>query len=255
MGKITRIILLDNLKNKVVIFYFILLALMSWTSMMLQDNETKGALTILNVVLFIAPLMSMVYTVIYLYDSRDFITMLLCQPLRRKCVWQSLYAGCSVSLLAAFILGAGIPIILYSDFSTAMVQLLMGCAVTLVFTSLAFLTAMLTTEKTRGIGATLLLWLLFTMIYDAVLLFFVFLFSDYPIEKPLMGLLMLNPLDLARFQVILKMDVSAMMGYSGALFKDFLGDTWGIIVSSFLLLAWIILPYALSQRLFGKKDL
>ena len=255
MGKITRIILLDNLKNKVVIFYFILLALMSWTSMMLQDNETKGALTILNVVLFIAPLMSMVYTVIYLYDSRDFITMLLCQPLRRKHVWQSLYVGCSVSLLAAFILGAGIPVILYSDFPTAMVQLLMGCAVTLVLTSLAFLTAMLTTEKTRGIGATLLLWLLFTMIYDAVLLFFVFLFSDYPIEKPLMGLLMLNPLDLARFQVILKMDVSAMMGYSGALFKDFLGDTWGIIVSSLLLLAWIILPYALSQRLFGRKDL
>lgn len=255
MGKITRIILLDNLKNKVVIFYFILLALMSWTSMMLQDNETKGALTILNVVLFIAPLMSMVYTVIYLYDSRDFITMLLCQPLRRKRVWQSLYAGCSVSLLAAFILGAGIPVILYSDFPTAMVQLLMGCAVTLVFTSLAFLTAMLTTEKTRGIGATLLLWLLFTMIYDAVLLFFVFLLSDYPIEKPLMGLLMINPLDLARFQVILKMDASAMMGYSGALFKDFLGDAWGIIVSSLLLLAWIIFPYALSQRLFGKKDL
>ncbi|MFC2760036.1 ABC transporter permease subunit [Hallella multisaccharivorax] len=255
MGKITKIILLDNLKNKVVIAYFVLLALISWTSMMLQDNETKGALTILNVVLFIAPLMSMVYTVIYLYDSRDFLTMLLCQPLRRRDVWQSLYVGCSVSLLSAFLLGAGIPIILYGDVVTSAVQLLMGCAVTLIFTSLAFLIAMLTSEKTRGIGASLLLWLLFTMIYDAVLLFLVFMFSDYPIEQPLMGLLMLNPLDLARFQVVLKMDVAAMMGYSGALFKDFLGDTWGMIVSSVLLLAWIILPYAYSQRLFSRKDL
>ena len=81
------------------------------------------------------------------------------------------------------------------------------------------------------------------------------MFSDYPIEQPLMGLLMLNPLDLARFQIVLKMDVAAMMGYSGALFKDFLGDTWGMVVSSVLLLAWIILPYACSQRLFSRKDL
>lgn len=255
MGKISKIILLDNLKSKVVICYFILLALMSWTSMMLQDNETKGALTILNVVLFIVPLMSMVYTVIYLYDSRDFIVMLLSQPLRRKQIWQSLYLGCSTSLLAAYVFGAGIPIILYSDVPTALVQLLMGCAITLVFTSLAFLTAMLTADKTRGIGASLLLWLLFTMIYDAVLLFLVFIFSEWPIEKPLMALLMLNPLDLARFQVILKMDVAAMMGYSGALFKDFLGATWGVVVSSALLLAWIIIPYMLSLRIFKKKDL
>lgn len=255
MGKITKIILLDNLKSKVVICYFILLALLSWTSMMLQDNETKGALTILNVVLFIVPLMSMVYTVIYLYDSRDFIVMLLSQPLRRKQIWQSLYVGCATSLLAAYVLGAGVPIILYSDFPTAVVQLLMGCAITLVFTSLAFLTAMLTSDKTRGIGASLLLWLLFTMIYDAVLLFLVFVFSEWPIEKPLMALLMLNPLDLARFQVILKMDVAAMMGYSGALFKDFLGEAWGIIVSSFLLLAWIVVPFVVSLNIFKRKDL
>lgn len=255
MKKISKIILFDNLKNKVVVAYFILLALMSWTSMMLQDNETKGALTILNVVLFVAPLMSMIYTVIYLYDSRDFITMLLSQPIKRKSVWQSLYIGCSVSLLAAFVLGAGIPVILYSDFQTALTQLLMGSAVTLTFSSMAFLTAMLTSDKTRGIGVGLLMWLLFTMIYDAVLLFLVFVFSEYPIEKPLMGLLMLNPLDLARFQVILQMDAAAMMGYSGALFKEFLGATGGMIVSTLLLLAWIIIPYFVSLKIFNKKDL
>lgn len=255
MRNITKIILLDNLKSKVMISYFVLLALLSWTSMMVQDNETKGALTILNVVMFIVPLMSLIYTVIYLYDSRDFTVMLLSQPLRRTQIWLSMYAGVSVSLLLAFVLGAGIPIILYGDWTTASVQLLMGCAVTLVFTSLAFFTAILTSDKTRGIGAALMLWLLFTMIYDAVLLFLVFWLSEYPIEKPLMGLLMLNPLDLARFQVILKMDVSAMMGYSGALFKDFLGATWGMVVSSVLLVIWIVVPYVCSLRIFKRKDL
>jgi nitrous-oxide metabolic protein nosY len=51
------------------------------------------------------------------------------------------------------------------------------------------------------------------------------------------------------------MDVSAMMGYGGAAFKEFLGATGGILVSSILLLLWIILPYLLSLRIFKKKDL
>ena len=41
MGKITKIIFLDNIKSRVVIVYFVLLALLSWTSLLLQDNESK----------------------------------------------------------------------------------------------------------------------------------------------------------------------------------------------------------------------
>lgn len=113
---------------------------------------------------------------------------------------------------------------------------------------------MLTNEKTRGIGAALLIWLLLTMIYDSVLLYLVFLLGDYPIETPLMALLMLNPLDLVRFQIILQMDASAMMGYSGAVFKEFLGAAGGMVVSSLLLALWIVLPYVLSLRIFRVKD-
>ena len=249
MGKITKIIFTDNIKDKVVIIYLILLALLSWTSLLLQDNASKGALTELNIILSITPLMSLLYTVTYLYDSHDFIVLLLSQPLKRQQIWKSFYAGVSSSLQISFLLGAGIPMLLYTDWETAIVLILMGCVTTQIFVSLAFLTT------TRGIGISILIWLLLTMIYDAVLLYFVFLFSEWPIETPLLSFLMLNPLDLARFQVILKMDVSAMMGYGGAAFKEFLGATGGIIVSSLLLLLWIVLPYAFSSHIFKRKDL
>ena len=249
MKKITNIICLDNVKSRVVLCYFLLLALISWTSLLLQDNEAKGALTILNITLFIVPLMSL------LYDSRAFIVLLLSQPVQRRQVWQSLYMGTAGSLLLAYLVGAGIPILLYSSAGTGLVLLLMGCVLTLIFVSVAFLTATLSTDKTRGIGAAILLWLLFTMIYDAVLLYLLFVMSEWPVDKPLMGLMMLNPIDLARFQVIMQLDVSAMMGYSGAAFKDFLGATAGIAVSAVLLLLWVAVPYALSLRVFRKKDL
>ena len=255
MGKITKIIFTDNIKDKVVVIYLILLALLSWTSLLLQDNASKGALTELNIILSITPLMSLLYTVTYLYDSHDFIVLLLSQPLKRQQIWRSLYIGVSFSLHLAFLIGAGIPMLLYTESGTALILIVMGCVTTQIFVSLAFLTTMLTSEKTRGIGISILIWLLLTMIYDAVLLYLVFLLSEWPIETPLLSLLMLNPLDLARFQVILKMDVSAMMGYGGAAFKEFLGATGGIIISSLLLLLWIILPYVFSSHIFKKKDL
>ena len=145
--------------------------------------------------------------------------------------------------------------LLYTDWTTGLILILMGCVNTLIFVSIAFLTTMLTSDKTKGTGVAILIWLLLTMIYDAILLYALFLLSEWPVETPLLTLLMLNPLDLTRFQVILQMDVSAMMGYGGAAFKEFLGATGGILVSSILLLLWIILPYLLSLRIFKKKDL
>ena len=89
----------------------------------------------------------------------------------------------------------------------------------------------------------------------AAVCYLLFLLEDWPVERLMTGLLMLNPLDLARFQVILRIDASAMMGYSGALFRQFLGDTVGMLVSTALLMFWILVPYLLSLWLFRKKDL
>jgi Cu-processing system permease protein len=51
------------------------------------------------------------------------------------------------------------------------------------------------------------------------------------------------------------MDVSAMMGYTGAVFKDFFGGMWGSLYSCCILLAWILVPLYLSIRRFNRKDL
>ncbi|MCI6550627.1 MAG: ABC transporter permease [Prevotella sp.] len=255
MKTIAKTIFLDNIKSKIILVYFVMLALLSWTALLLESSESKGTLTLLHIVLFIIPLMSLLYTTIYLYNSRGFIVLLLTQPLRRSQIWHSLYGGVGGSLLLAFVLGCGVPLLLYTDPGTAAILILMGSCTTLIFVSIAFLTTTLSSDKTRGIGGALLLWLLFTMLWDSLLLYLLMIFAEWPIETPVMGLLMLNPIDLARFQVVLKMNVSAMMGYSGAAFKQFLGATGGIVLSSLLLLAWIVVPYMVSVGLFRRKDL
>jgi Cu-processing system permease protein len=65
----------------------------------------------------------------------------------------------------------------------------------------------------------------------------------------------LNPIDLSRILILLQLDVSAMMGYTGAVFKDFFGTSTGLLFSFFVLLFWIILPVWYSARKFNSKDL
>ena len=51
------------------------------------------------------------------------------------------------------------------------------------------------------------------------------------------------------------MDVSALMGYTGAIFKDFFGAQTGLIISFTVLITWVVIPAWLSLRKFNHKDL
>lgn len=255
MNRITKIILLDILKSKIVLAYTFILAILSWSSFALEDNSAKGILTILNVILFTVPLVSILFATIYLYNSSEFIELLLSQPIKRRKIWISLFLGLSFSMILAFFVGAGIPLLLNSPDSIGIMMLLNGCLITVIFTALAFLSSILTRDKAKGIGIAIMTWLFFALLFDGLVLFLLFQFQDYPIENAMVGITAFSPIDLARIQILLHLDVSAMMGYTGAIFKDFFGTSTGLIVSFFLLSLWAIIPFFISLKKFNRKDL
>lgn len=65
----------------------------------------------------------------------------------------------------------------------------------------------------------------------------------------------LNPVDLGRILVLLQLDVAVMMGYSGALFKEFMGSVFGSLYSVACMSLWVILPLWYAMRKFDRKDL
>ena len=117
------------------------------------------------------------------------------------------------------------------------------------------LAAVIARDKAKGIGIVILLWLYFSIIFDGLVLFILFQFADYPLEKMMVGMTAFNPIDLSRILILLKMDVSALMGYTGAIFKDFFGTNTGLIISFLVLITWVIIPTWLSLRRFNHKDL
>ncbi len=255
MKKIIKYVMADILRNRVVLLYTVFLFISSFTMFSLEDNSSKGLLSLLNIILIIVPLVSIVFSTIYMYNSAEFIELLVSQPLRRKTIWLSLFIGLAGSLSFSFLVGAGIPILIYQLNSIGLMMILMGLLLSIIFSAIALLAAVQTRDKAKGIGAAILLWLYFSIIFDGLVLFLLFQFADYPLEKPMVGITALNPVDLCRIMILLQMDVSAMMGYTGAIFRNFFGTYTGTLFSMFVLMLWIAIPVWFSVRKFNRKDL
>ena len=255
MKKIIKYVIADILRNKIVIAYTAFLLVMSLSVFNLEDNASKGLLSLLNVILLIVPLVSMVFSTIYMYNSSEFIELLVSQPLKRKTIWLSLFTGLALSLLLAFFIGAGIPILLYQPTATGIMMLGAGLLLSVIFVAIAIFAAVTTRDKAKGIGKVILLWLYFALLFDGLVLFLLFQFADYPLEGAMVGVSALNPIDLSRILILLQMDISALMGYTGALFRNFFGTQSGILLAFFVLVMWCVVPLWLSLRKFSSKDL
>lgn len=255
MLKLSKYVLYDIVRNRVILAYTAFLFIVSFSLFNMEDNSSKAILSLLNIILIVVPLISMIFTTIHYYNSYEFIELMLSQPMSRRKILLSEYGGIGLSLVSSFMIGVGIPVLLFSPDSVGFSLLFTGVSLTLVFTSLAFLTSVKSRDKARGIGFALLLWFYFALIYDGLILMVLFTFSDYPLEKATLVLSALNPIDLGRISIMLKMDVSALMGYTGALYKDFFGSVGGILFTMGIMLFWIVAPLWWALRVFKKKDL
>lgn len=255
MHKIAKFIFFDILKNKIVMVYTLFLFVISWAILGLESNPSKATLNLLNIVLLVVPLLSIVFSTIYVYNSSQFIELLSSQPIHRNKIWSGIFLGLSISQIMAFLLGCGLPILLYSSIEIGFSLIIAGVLLTLVFVSFAMLASISSKDRAKGIGIAIFVWIFFNIIYDGILLILMFQFEDYPIEKIMAVLSALNPIGLSRIFVQLQLDVSAMLGYSGAIFKEIFGTGKGLGISVIILVLWSAFPFLISLIKFNKKDL
>ena len=255
MTRIVKYVFYDLLRTRFILLYTVLLLVSTIVLFQFDSDPGKIILSLLNVVLMVVPLVSIVFTTIHFFNSYEFIELMLAQPVNRRVIFLSEFIALAMSLCLAYLIGVGVPMLVYGASSEGGTLLFSGLMLTLVFVSLAFLASVLTRDKAKAIGLALLFWFYFSLIYDGILLWVIFSFSDYPIEKVTLGLVALNPVDLARIIMLLELDISALMGYTGAFYKNFFGSHWGIIFSTAVLFIWIALPLSLATRIFANKDL
>ncbi|MBN8650645.1 MAG: ABC transporter permease subunit [Cytophagales bacterium] len=255
MTRIIKYVFYDILRTRFILFYTAFLMVCTFAFFQIDGDFGKVVLSLMNIVLMAVPLVSVVFTTIHFFNSYEFIELMLAQPVNRRAVFLSEYLAVASSLCLAFVVGVGFPFVLYGAWQPISSLMITGIFLTLVFVSLAFFASVLTRDKAKAIGIALLFWFYFSLIYDGLLLWVIYSFSDYPLEKLTLTLIAFNPIDLARIIMLLQLDISALMGYTGAFYKNFFGSNLGILFSLSLLIIWVLWPILFALRIFNRKDL
>lgn len=256
--KILKYQLQDTLRSRWVFLYAFFFFLVTDALFRFGGGGERVILSLMNVVLLVVPLVAIVLGAMFLYGSREYIELLLAQPIRRRSLFQGLYAGLTIPLAAAFAAGVGLPFVWHgglAEHAGALGFLLLtGVLLTVVFAALAFGIALATEDRLRGLGIALVAWMFFAVVFDGLILLVIQLFAQYPLEKPVIAISLLNPIDLARILLLLNLDVSALMGFTGAVFQRFFGSATGQLVTLGALFTWLAIPFLWGRRNFLRKN-
>lgn len=259
MLKILKYSFYDLIRSRWSYVYFLFYLLLGFVLLFLNNDVSKAIITLMNIIIVLVPLIGTIFGVMYFYNSKEFTELLLAQPIKRSSIFLGQYLGVAGSLALSLVLGLGIPFLLYGllrsdaifDFSMLLV---VGAFLTLIFTALSFNIALSNENKIKGFGYAVLLWLFLAVIYDGLFLMSLMIFEDYPLDNFSLMATMFNPIDLSRTLILLKLDISALLGYTGAVFKEFFGTNQGLVISLLMLIFWTVFPIWRLIYKAKKKD-
>ncbi|MGB0376003.1 MAG: ABC transporter permease [Flavobacteriaceae bacterium] len=259
MFKIIKYVLKDLFRAHWLYVYCGFFGVLCLGLMFLTTDLSKAVLNLMNVLLLLTPLMGIVFGMIYFFNAREYSALFLSMPLRRHYLFWGQYLGVSMALSACILIGMGLPLFLFVITNTAAIGsflLLAGLGILLsfIFTAWALLLSLSLENRVKGFGYGILLWLFFALIYDTVLLLVFLSFSDYPLQGFALGATLLNPIDLARILLLMTLDIQALMGYTGAVFKQFFGQPMGVMIAFGMLFFWIGIPLLWSHKRLNRKD-
>jgi len=259
MFKILKYSLFDLTRSRWTYSYFLFYLVITFGLLYFSNDLSKAIISMMNIILVLNPLIATLFGALYFYSSKEFAELLLALPLKRSSIFIGKYLGLSFSLSLSYLLGTGIPFLVYGIQSTGQAWNFVlltsaGLFLTFIFTGLSFLISLRFENTIKGFGITIFIWLFFAIIYDGIFLLTLLIFEQYPLDKYALFVTLFNPIDLSRVLIMLKLDISALIGYTGAVFNKFLGTGLGMTVAFGNLLVWIVLPVFIFVRQAKKKD-
>lgn len=269
--EIAREELTINIRNKWTLIYAgvfsLLVVSISYFGMMAEgfagmQNFTRTSASILNLVLYIVPLVALVMGTLSFTGDKGSTELLFSQPVSRAEVLLGKLLGVffsmALSTLVGFIL-AGFVIIAGSGtdgISRYVAFVGLSLLLSLVFLSLSVVTATLSRRKSKAFGLALVLWFFFVLFYDLIAIGGTLVLEGQSANTFLFISLFGNPVDMVRVASLISLDNVTIFGASGAVLVRFLGGTSASIALLLVALAfWIGAPLLLSHRLLQRQDI
>ncbi|NPB04709.1 MAG: ABC transporter permease [Thermotogae bacterium] len=245
----------NTLRSRFVVGYALFFVLLTSALSFFSGDMSKVIISLLNIVILFVPLISLVFSSLFFYNTREFTELILVQPVGRRVVYVSKIVGISLPLAFASSVGIGLPLLLFGASKVhTLLMVLSSFFLTVIFSSIALLFSVAYDDRVKGLAAGLGVWIYASVIYDAFILFVGMALYDYPIEKAVIILSLLNPVDLARILIVMNLDIAALMGYTGALFTRFVSSSVGYAIIISTLTLWILVPSLIGMFIFARRD-
>ncbi|MCB1191657.1 MAG: ABC transporter permease subunit [Leptospiraceae bacterium] len=251
----------ENIRNKWLIGYALSFFVLSNLIFLSGSSNSAGTVaSLLNLFLLIIPLFCLLFGSLSFVDSLLFFEMILIRPVSRFELYIGKWIGISLGLAIAFLVGIIPAAIVYVDindnhFYLFVLLMLFSGFLHLIFISISFQLSVMLKTKEVILIVSLLVWFYFYILYDLIILGFSIQFGEYPLEVPVFTSILMNPLDLVRIIILIKMDIGALMGFSAAFFIKYLGGSLGIFISLLFMGLWCFVPLSVGYYLFHKRDM
>lgn len=226
------------------------------------QNFTRTSVSILNLVLYIVPLVALTMGTLSFTGDKGSAELLFSQPISRSQVLLGKFLGLFFSILLSTLGGfsvAGLLIGLQSGVSGLVrygLLVLFSLGLSLAFLSLAVLVAIASKRKAKALGAALFLWFFFVLFYDLIVIGGIQLMPPKASNAVLFMSLLGNPVGMVRVSTLIVLDNATIFGASGAaLLRFFGGSLASILALSISLGAWILVPILIAKRLLQKQDI
>jgi Cu-processing system permease protein len=227
-----------------------------------MQSFTRTSASMLNLVLYVVPLVALTMGTLSFTGDKGSTELLFSQPLTRSEVLLGKLAGVffsiSLSMLAGFTLAGVVVVAAHGEegLSRYVVFVVLSLALSLVFLSIAVLASTISRRKSRAFGLALFLWFFFVLFYDLLAMGGAVFLEGQAANRYLFLSLFGNPVDMVRVSSLIVLDNATIFGAAGAAMLRFLG---GQTISLFLLgsglIAWIVVPLVIANRMIKSQDI
>ena len=222
----------------------------------------RTAASLANLGGFVLPLFALLLGVFSFLSDREYLELLVTQPISRSQVLLGKISGLSLTVLAASALGFGLPGVIIAlaigtEGAVGYLFVVGYCSLlAVVFVALAVLIALLSRRRQIALGIAVALWIFFELVYGMLMLGTTLYLPTTVLETSLLVGLLGNPVDIARVLSLLQVGGPHLFGPAGATLIKLTGSgTLATLFGLVGLVAWVAAPIVLATRIFRKQDL
>lgn len=220
----------------------------------------RVTLSLMNLVLFMVPLMGLMLGVTSLAATSGTLPLLLAQPVTRAEVYLGKYFGLAGALTVAQAVGFGAGGVVIASQAGAdqmrgfVILTALSIGLGWLMVAVSSLIGVLCRDRLKAISAALGLWLVLVVAYDLAVLGLTATFGGLPLQALLFPALILNPVDLTRVLTTLATGSGALFGPTSAVLVGFMGTRGGIALAVATLVLETLIPLLVGTLLFRRRD-